>query len=281
MALSLHIAAQMINMSARNEQNMKSVERLIVYAELPAEGASTTPNDPPASWPDHGPITFKDIQMPYREGLPPVLKGVRLDVKAGENIGIVGRTGTGKSSLQQCLFRIVELQLGQVDIDGANIAGLGLDVLRDWLTLVPQDGVLFLGALRENLNPPNSRTDTELLFVLRREWSLPRPKEPTDPIAKAKLSLNSTIDDEGSNYSARKKQLLTLCRALMKSSPIRVLDEAASSVGVEMDGKLQRTIRTEFANSVLLRIAHRLNTLRVFTAPYDRILGMDQVQVVE
>ncbi|CAK5271106.1 unnamed protein product [Mycena citricolor] len=271
------IFSQMVNMFAQNEQNMNSVERLVVYAELPAEGAPTTPNDPPASWPEHGQITFKDVQMAYREGLPLVLKGVSFDVKAGEKIGIVGRTGAGKSSLLQCLFRIVELQSGEVNIDGTNIAGVGLDVLRGRLALVPQDSVLFLGTLRENLDPQNSRTDAELLSVLQRAWLLPRPGEPSDPIAEAKFSLNSTIGDEGSNYSAGEKQLLALCRALVKNSPIIVLDEATSSVDVETDAKLQRTIRTEFASSTLLCIAHRLNTI----AYYDRILVMDQGQVAE
>ncbi|KAJ7832830.1 multidrug resistance-associated ABC transporter [Mycena leptocephala] len=275
--LSYTLSTQMVALFAQNEQNMNSVERLITYAELPPEGAATTPEDPPSSWPDRGQIAFKNVEMAYREGLPLVLKGVSFDVRPGEKVGIVGRTGAGKSSLLQALFRMVELQSGEINIDGHNIRNVGLDVLRGRLALVPQDSVLFLGTLRENLDPQNSKTDAELISVLQRAWLLPREGDPPDPIADSKFSLNSTIGDEGSNYSAGEKQLLALCRALVKNSAIIVLDEATSSVDVETDAKLQRTIRTEFATATLLCIAHRLNTI----AYYDRILVMDQGQVAE
>ncbi|KAJ7123626.1 multidrug resistance-associated ABC transporter [Mycena epipterygia] len=278
--LTNSIIAQMISMFAQNEQNMNSVERVLTYAELPAEGAATTPNDPPSSWPDRGEISFKNVEMAYREGLSLVLKDVSFDTRPGEKVGIVGRTGAaaaGKSSLLQALFRIVELQSGKIEIDGQNIRNVGLDVLRGRLALVPQDSVLFLGTLRENLDPQNLKTDAELISVLQRAWLLPRAGEPADRIADSKFSLDSTIGDEGSNYSAGEKQLLALCRALVKNSCIIVLDEATSSVDVETDAKLQRTIRTEFAAATLLCIAHRLNTI----AYYDRILVMDQGQVAE
>ncbi|KAJ7036806.1 multidrug resistance-associated ABC transporter [Mycena alexandri] len=271
------VFSQMVSFFATNEQNMNSVERIITYAELPAEGDPTTPNDPPSSWPERGEVKFKNVEMAYREGLPLVLKGCSFDVRPGEKVGIVGRTGAGKSSLLQALFRMVELQSGSIEIDGHNIAEVGLDVLRGRLALVPQDSVLFLGTLRENLDPEGSKTDSELLSVLQRAWLLPGEGEAPDPVADSKFSLNSTIGDEGSNYSAGEKQLLALCRALVKNSSIIVLDEATSSVDVETDAKLQRTIRTEFATATLLCIAHRLNTI----AYYDRILVMDQGQVAE
>ncbi|KAK7052301.1 multidrug resistance-associated ABC transporter protein [Favolaschia claudopus] len=271
------VFSQMVALFAQNEQNMNSVERIITYAELPPEGAPTTPNDPPSSWPEHGEIAFKDVEMSYREGLPLVLKGVTFNVRPGEKVGIVGRTGAGKSSLLQALFRMVELKSGSITIDNHNIREVGLDVLRGGLALVPQDSVLFLGTLRENLDPQNTRTDAELISVLQRAWLLPREGEPADPVAESKFSLDSTIGDEGSNYSAGEKQLLALCRALVKNSSIIVLDEATSSVDVETDAKLQRTIRTEFALATVVSIAHRLNTI----AYYDRILVMDQGQVAE
>ncbi|KAJ7270615.1 multidrug resistance-associated ABC transporter [Mycena haematopus] len=253
------VFSQMVSFFAQNEQNMNSVER------------------PPSSWPEHGEIAFKNVEMSYREGLPLVLKGVNFNVRPGEKVGIVGRTGAGKSSLLQALFRMVELQSGEIIIDGHNIRNVGLDVLRGRLALVPQDSVLFLGTLRENLDPQASRTDAELISALQRAWLLPRDGEPPDPAADAKFSLDSTIGDEGSNYSAGEKQLLALCRALVKNSSIIVLDEATSSVDVETDAKLQRTIRTEFASATLLCIAHRLNTI----AYYDRILVMDSGEVAE
>ncbi len=156
---------------AHNEQNFNAVERILHYTELPSEGAATTPNDPAPSWPESGAIEFKDVEMAYRPGLPPVLKGVSFQVKPGEKVripvsrvrevtegthsswqvGIVGRTGAGKSSLLQALFRIVNVQKGAIEIDGRNIADIGLDVLRGRLALVPQDSVLFQGTLRDNM----------------------------------------------------------------------------------------------------------------------------------
>ncbi|OBZ78499.1 Canalicular multispecific organic anion transporter 1 [Grifola frondosa] len=229
------------------------------------EGAITTSNDPPPSWPDKGEITFKDVQLAYREGLPLVLNGVSFTVRPGEKVGIVGRTGAGKSSLLQALFRIVNVQAGSITIDGLNIRDIGLDILRGRLALVPQDNILFKGTLRENLDPQGTRTDAELLSALRRAWLLPAAGH-QDTMAEAKFSLDSAISDE-----AREKALLALCRALVKNSRVIVLDEATSNVDVETDAKVQRTIQTEFSSSTLLCIAHRLNTI----VYYDRIIVMD------
>ncbi|KAG5653200.1 hypothetical protein H0H81_001751 [Sphagnurus paluster] len=283
----------MISQFAQNEQNMNAVERVLHYSELEPEGDATTPNDPPMIWPSKGHISFENVELAYREGLPLVLKGVSFDVKPGEKVGIVGRTGAGtffinplnqyidqpeigKSSLLQALFRTVELQGGKIEIDGQNIRSIGLDVLRGRLALVPQDSTLFLGTLRENLDPQGLRTDAELISVLQRAWLLPNDGT-ADPIAEAKFSLDSTVGDEGSNFSVGEKQLLALCRALVKNSRIIILDEATSSVDVETDAKLQKTIQREFASSTLLCIAHRLNTI----AYYDRVLVMDAGGVAE
>ncbi|KAI0701736.1 multidrug resistance-associated ABC transporter [Earliella scabrosa] len=266
----------LVSTYAQNEQNFNAVERILYYTELPSEGAATTPNDPRPSWPEAGAIEFKDVEMAYRPGLPPVLKGVSFEVKPGEKIGIVGRTGAGKSSLLQALFRMVNVQAGVITIDGVNIAEIGLDVLRGRLALVPQDSLLFKGTLRENLDPQNTRTDAEIIDALKRAWLLPREGS-ADPVVEAKFSLDSAVSDEGSNYSAGEKQLLALCRALVKNSRIIVLDEATSSVDVETDAKVQRTIQSEFAASTLLCIAHRLNTI----VYYDRILVMDAGRVAE
>ncbi|KAJ3506143.1 hypothetical protein NLJ89_g7032 [Agrocybe chaxingu] len=268
--------SDMVSQFAQNEQNMNAVERILHYSELPHEGDVPSPTDPPATWPSKGRIKFTDVELTYREGLPLVLKGVSFEIKPGEKIGIVWRTGAGKSSLLQALFRMVELQSGKIEIDGLNIRGIGLDTLRSRLALVPQDSTLFLGTLRENLDPQDLRTDVELISVLQRAWLLPRDGPP-DPVAEAKFSLDCTVGDEGANFSAGEKQLLALCRALVKNSKIIVLDEATSSVDVETDAKLQRTIQTEFASSTLLCIAHRLNTI----AYYDRVLVMDDGKVVE
>ncbi|KAJ6470796.1 hypothetical protein C8R47DRAFT_988555 [Mycena vitilis] len=178
---------QMVAFFATNEQNMNSVEPLLTYAELPAEGAATTPEDPPSSWPDRA-------KMTYREGLPLVLKGVTFDVRPGEKASIFGRTGAGASFvfadltfMNLWIRRMVELQSGEVNIDGHDISKVGLDTLRGRLALVLQDSLLlFLGTLRENLDPQGSKTDAELISVLQRAWLLPRGGEApdlTDPIA--------------------------------------------------------------------------------------------------
>ncbi|KAH8103355.1 multidrug resistance-associated ABC transporter [Cristinia sonorae] len=271
------VFSQVVQIYANNEQNFNAVERLLHYTELPSEGDTTKPNDPPPSWPEKGTISFNNVKMAYREGLPLVLKGVDFTINEGEKIGVVGRTGAGKSSLLQALFRIVNLQDGSIVIDGHDIKDVGLETLRTRLALVPQDSTLFLGTLRDNLDPQGTRTDAEIISALQRAWLLPADGSPADSPAETKFSLDAPVSDEGSNYSAGEKQLLALCRALIKRSRIIILDEATSSVDVETDAKLQRTIQTEFASSTLLCIAHRLNTI----VYYDRIIAMDDGKVAE
>ncbi|KAG7440775.1 P-loop containing nucleoside triphosphate hydrolase protein, partial [Guyanagaster necrorhizus] len=256
--------------------NMNAVERVLVYTELTSEGNTIPPDEPSAEWPEKGVISFEDVSLAYREGLPLVLHGVSFKINSGEKVGIVGRTGAGKSSLLQALFRIVELQGGRVEIDGHDISKIELDTLRGRLALVPQDTTMFLGTLRDNLDPQGSRTDAELISVLQRSWLLP-PDGVKDAVAEAKFSLDATVGDEGSNFSAGEKQLLALGRALVKNSRIIILDEATSSVDVETDAKLQRTIQTEFSSSTVLCIAHRLNTI----AYYDRVMVMDAGELAE
>ncbi|KAJ8457503.1 hypothetical protein ONZ45_g18288 [Pleurotus djamor] len=188
--------SEMVNQFAQNEQNMNAVERVLVYTELPPEGDLTTSNDPPQTWPEKGDLAFSHVDFAYREGLPLVLKDISFKVRAGEKIGIVGRTGSGKSSLLQALFRMVELKSGTITIDGVNVRDIGLGALRRKLALVPQDSTLFLGTLRENLDPEATRTDAELISALQRAWLLPRSGK-VDPVVEAKYSLDATVGDEG------------------------------------------------------------------------------------
>ncbi|GAW10561.1 multidrug resistance-associated ABC transporter [Lentinula edodes] len=275
-ALSVtQLFSQIIQTFTTQEMSMNAVERLLIYAQLPSE--EREPMKPPdvSNWPSQGEIEFNNVSMAYREGLPPVLKNVSFHVKAGEKIGIVGRTGAGKSSLLQALFRIVEIQHGSITIDGKNISDVNLETLRTKLALVPQDSVLFLGTLRQNLDPLAVRTDAELITMLQSACLL--PKAMSDQTSEQKFDLNSNVDDEGSNFSAGEKQLLALCRALVKNSKIIVLDEATSSVDVETDSKIQQTIQSEFTSSTLLCIAHRIHTI----VHYDRVLVMDSGEVAE
>ncbi|KAK0242171.1 multidrug resistance-associated ABC transporter, partial [Armillaria nabsnona] len=269
--------ATMVTQFAQNEQNMSAVERVLLYTQLPSEGNGSAGLDEPSDkWPEKGSISFEDVDLAYREGLPLVLCGVSFKINPGEKVGIVGRTRAGKSSLVQALFRIVELQGGSIQIDGHDISKIELDTLRSRLALVPQDTDMFLGTMRHNLDPQSSRTDAELISVLQRVWLLP-PDGVKDPVTEARFSFDAIVGDEGSNFSAGEKQLLALGRALVKNSRIIVLDEATSSVDVETDAKLQRTIQTEFSSATVLCIAHRLNTI----AYYDHIMVMDAGKVVE
>ncbi|KAJ7714243.1 multidrug resistance-associated ABC transporter [Mycena maculata] len=229
--------------------------------------AAITKHDPPPSWPHKGNIQFTNVKMQYREKPPLVLDGVSFHICPGEKIGIVGRTGAGTT---------VELIGGKIEIDDYDISTIGLDALRRNIALVPQDNVLFLGTLRQNIDPHKTKTDAELISLLQQAWLLPRDGT-KDPVAEAKFSLDSSVSDEGSNFSAGEKQLLALCRVLVRDSSVIVLDEATSNVDVETDAKVQRTIRTEFKHATLLCIAHRLNTI----VYYDRIFIMDAGKVVE
>ncbi|KAF5390969.1 hypothetical protein D9757_004019 [Collybiopsis confluens] len=273
--------SQMISLFAMNEMNMNAVERLLVYTELSAEEA-----DPPdakhllPNWPAQGEIEFKNVEFAYREGLPAVLKDT-----AGKNSSLLLTpdwhrwTNGGRQKLSHTSslsVRIVELQSGSVIIDGQDIRNVDLATLRTKLALVPQDNVMFLGTLRQNLDPVGSRTDAELISLLQRACLLPKD-ESANASADSKFSLDSQVDDEGSNFSAGERQLINLCRALVKNSQIIILDEATSSVDVETDAKIQQTIQSEFASSTLLCIAHRIHTI----VHYDRILVMDCGKVAE
>ncbi|KAF4576944.1 hypothetical protein EYR36_004928 [Pleurotus pulmonarius] len=311
---------QVVDLFAGNEQNMNSVERLLAYTELLPEGtqASTLAkhNDPSPSWPAKGGIEFIDVSFAYRDGLPLVLRDVTFHVRPGEKIAIVGRTGSGKqpkkhsveadsshhstvgkSSLLQALLRLTELCAGKITIDGVDALNVGLDVLRSRIAFVPQEGALFLGTLRENLDPHKSRTDVELVLILQRVGLLP-PNGNDNAELEKKFSLDAVVGDEGQNYSAGERQLLSLCRALVKDSRIIVLDEATSNVDIETDAHIQRTIQTEWKESTLVCIAHRLNTIgELRSAPsledtigyltlpylayYDRVLVMDSGKVVD
>ncbi|PPQ74022.1 hypothetical protein CVT26_006961 [Gymnopilus dilepis] len=286
--LLFYSLADMVAQFAQNEQNMNAVERVLHYAELESEGDPTTPNDPPPNWPSKGGIEFKNVDMAYREGLPLVLKDVSFSVQPGEKARTFSyEDSSSYSSIQldwycrsnrsrQEFLTAGPFPHGKIEIDDYNIRDVGLDVLRSRLALVPQDGTLFLGTLRENIDPQRIRTDAELISALQRVSLLPKSGK-ADPVTEAKFSLDSTVGDEGGNFSAGEKQLLALCRALVKNSKIIVLDEATSNVDVETDATLQRTIQVEFASSTLLCIAHRLNTI----AYYDRVLVMDQGKVAE
>ncbi|KAF9966127.1 hypothetical protein BGZ70_003222 [Mortierella alpina] len=254
------------------ENNMNAAERLMYYAnclehEPPAEIADRKPN---ASWPSEGHISFQSVTMRYREGLPLVLNRISFEVPAGHNIGVVGRTGAGKSSLIQALFRLVDLDSGCVVIDGIDTSTIGTADLRSKIAIIPQDPVLFHGTFRYNLDPLSRHTEQEL-------WKALETSDLKVFVQQQDGGLDGIVTAHGENLSVGQRQLMCLSRALLAKSKIVVLDEATASVDLATDSLIQKAIRVDFADSTVVTIAHRLNTV----VDYHRILVMDQGQVAE
>ena len=208
--------------------------------------------------------------MRYREGLDLVLKGISCQVKGGEKIGIVGRTGAGKSSLTMAMFRLVEPAQGTITIDGLDSANLGLHDLRTKVTIIPQDPVLFSGTLRMNLDPFNIYSDEKI-------WSALKLSHLHAFVSSLEDGIMYNISEGGENLSVGQRQLVCLARALLKKTRILVLDEATAAVDLETDDLIQGTIRKEFRESTVLTIAHRLNTIM----DYDRIMVLDKGLIAE
>ncbi|RKO83047.1 P-loop containing nucleoside triphosphate hydrolase protein [Blyttiomyces helicus] len=230
-------------------------------------------------WPSAGAIDVKDLSVRYSKKSDPVLRNVSFSIRGGEKIGIVGRTGAGKSTLSLALFRIIEHDLitGTLSIDNIDTANLSLHTLRSNMTIIPQDPVLFTGSVRTNLDPFGVVPDADLWTALRRSRFLASLAD--DNGDEAAFSLESAVAENGGNFSQGQRQLLCLARALLRRSRIVVLDElrATASVDDRTDAAIQESIRTEFKNCTVLCVAHRLRTV----ADYDRILVLDDGRVVE
>ena len=273
---------QMIQLLVRQlaevENAMNATERLHYYGTRLEEEKTAPPiTEVAKSWPERGEIHFKDVRMRYRDGLPLVLRGFDMKVAGGERIGIVGRTGAGKSSIMNALFRLSELSGGNVTIDDVDIAKLPLQTLRSRLAIIPQDPTLFHGTIRSNLDPFNEHTDLELWSALRQAGLIESDAAMNDRTRLSRVNLDSVVEEEGLNFSLGQRQLMALARALVRDSQIIVCDEATSSVDVETDKKIQQTITESFRGKTLLCIAHRLKTI----IGYDRICVIDQGRIAE
>ncbi|KAF8333586.1 ABC protein [Cantharellus anzutake] len=277
------ITSALTRQTAEVENNMNAVERVHQYGdtkitsqEAPYELPEAAP---PADWPKYGAISFNAVVMRYRPALPPVLKGIHFEVKAREKVGIVGRTGAGKTSLTAALFRLIELSSGSILIDGLDISGMGLRDLRSRISIIPQEPLIFSGTIRTNLDPFSDHDDAYLYDALRRshflDASTKERLEGDSPISR--YSLDTVVDVEGANLSVGERSLLSLARALCKDSQVVVMDEATASVDLETDAKIQDTVMREFHHKTILCIAHRLRTI----ISYDRILVLDKGEVAE
>ncbi|KAG8947770.1 hypothetical protein FRC03_000926 [Tulasnella sp. 419] len=294
-------------MMGQVEMEFTSVERVVEYSHLPQEpSAIVESNRVPAYWPTSSAnplVEVEDLVVKYAPELPPVLHGVSFSLKSKERIGVLGRTGSGKSTLAMSLLRFVDPAAGRIIIDGVDITTIGLQDLRSRLTIIPQDPVLFSGTIRNNVDPFREHSDEEIERVLERvhlyahsnltSSAAPSPtpsvnervggKAPStssvrlDDARTSVIPLDTKVGAGGANFSQGQRQLISMARALLRQSNIIIMDEATSSVDLATDTLIQRTIREEFPNSLLLTVSHRIRNI----IDYDRLMVLDQGNLVE
>uniref|UniRef100_A0AAX7SQ83 ATP-binding cassette sub-family C member 5 n=1 Tax=Astatotilapia calliptera TaxID=8154 RepID=A0AAX7SQ83_ASTCA len=263
-----------VRLASETEARFTSVERIHHYIQSLSQEAPARVKGraPPPDWPQEGELVMKDVEMRYQENLPLVLNKISCTIRPKEKVGIVGRTGSGKSSLGVALFRLVECCGGSILIDGVDISDIGLADLRSKLSIIPQDPVLFSGTVRyeSNLDPFNQYSEEKIWDALERSHM-------KECVSQLPLKLESEVVENGENFSVGERQLLCMARALLRRCKVLILDEATAAMDAEMDALIQETIRSSFHHCTTLTIAHRLHTVLAS----DRIMVLNQGQVVE
>lgn len=283
LSYALSITTQMmmaVRLSTETENSFNAVERVEHYGNMKAEASWEDGDHKPSSpdWPKEGAVSLRNLEMKYRDDGETILKGLTLDIKAGEKIGVVGRTGAGKSTLFQALFRIAEASGGSVLFDGEDISRYGLHTARKAVSIIPQEPTLFSGTVLSNLDPFNEYKDDAPLIEALKKAQLGKA------VLGHPLKLRMPVTEGGENFSVGQRQLLCLARALLRKTRILVVDEATANVDMETDALIQQTIRANFSDRTTLTIAHRLNSIidsdRVLVLDHGKILELDTPQAL-